>query len=241
MFGTAFTHPEFEKLFRVHRSGYEARCVIAVTERGLVLEGQAAGWQTKEQFKSWCVELSFVDEALKTMSERNVPMLVDPENPQDPEFIRESLVQLETVFAQQSKDLWWRDRKSWCKERFIDRSGSIACTELLPGVWLASQDHAGDALLICSAERFVPNPEVAQSSFFLQSRTTLAIRLFGFSEERRSSLWSLAWGDTSHQPEAEATRVLLRTLIHDREASGTSEDVLSKPVVPRPFWCQRYL
>lgn len=239
LFGTFFVHPEFSRVYRNHGVFDQAPCAIELTATGFILDGRPTEYQSKEDFKPWRVELPFVDEGATTIGKRNLPMIFDPDKPQDPDFVRESLARLDTVFAQQPEQLYFSDRTSWCKPRFLDQS-SISCTELLPGAWLAVQEDSGDVLLVCSAERFAPNSEVAESSIFLRSETTLAIRSFGFSGERRRSLWGLAWGDDSCQYEAEATRTLLRTLIHDRRAHGTPEDALAQPITPRPFWCERY-
>jgi hypothetical protein len=239
--GALFLHPEFEQLYLKHRPFDTAPCLVSVTERGLVIEGRPAHFQTLPgSFKPWRVELPFVDEGVQTIDREQRPILIDPDKPQDPEFIHKSLLQLDTVFAKLPDDLRWKDPKAWCKERFVDGSGSIGCTEILPGLWLASQDGAGEALLICSTERFASNATVEAASIFLHSPTTLVIRVPRFSAEQRESLWKRAWGDDFCQPEVEAIRPLLRSFIHDRNAHGTPQDALEQPISPRPFWCQRY-
>lgn len=243
LFATVFVHPGLERLYIERRLFDAVLCTIRVTDTGIVLEGRSAYQQPCKDFKPWCVELPFVDESLKTIGENSLPILLDPEVPQEPDFIRRSLVQLEAVFARQPEDLFWTQKHSWCRLRFVDEDGEVACTELFPGAWIAVQTDTSEALLICSAQRFQLCVDVSENALFFQTPSTFGLRL-NYSSRRREALWSVAFGvfagDPAHQ-ELESTSLLLRTLIRDKRANHAQADALLPPVAPRPFLYQRYL
>lgn len=244
LFAALFTHPEFDQLYLKYRPFDYLPCTISFTDAGIVLEGRPAHWQSKDDFKPWRVELPFVDESVKAVDKRNRPLLLDPDHPQDPDFIRESLVQLERVFAQQPHDLYWDDHRSWCRPRFVNEWGEVGFTELLSGVWLAVQNDADEALLVCAADRFQPHIDVPEDAIFLQTPSTVALRITNYARKRREALWEVALGTYEGNPayrELESTASFLRTLISDRRTSRLQADALLQPVVPRPFLCQRYL
>lgn len=244
LYGALFTHPDFEELYLKHRPFDRAPCTISLTDMGILVEGRPTVWQAEKGFKPWSVDLPFVDENVKAVDKRNRPLCLDPDHPQDPDFIRESLVQFETIFAQHPDSLYFDDPRSWCRLRFMSESGEVMFTELLPGVWVVTQTDADEALLVCSADRFQPHIDIRESSIFHQTPSMFVLQIKNYARQRSEVLWEVALGtyaESSAHQELENTASFLRTLISDRRTSRLQTDALLQPVVPRPFVCRRYL